>query len=125
MTLCGCAHFWLARLIRSPAAAPATRSSVGPSRHPIRHHQPRHARELAAVGRHQGGAPAAGLSRDETVIGADRRALALQISADVASVRGVFRIEWKDIDAEAKKSFEQTFINSAPVALGEPIAHLE
>src|SRR5712691_9913180 len=83
---------------------------------PIRHHQPRHARELAAVGRHQGGAPAAGLSRDETVIGADRRALALQISADVASVRGVFRIEWKDGDPRRQKFGQQTIGFGPPVA---------
>lgn len=40
-------------------------------------------------------------------------------------MRGVFRIEWKNVDAETKKSFEQAFIGRAPVALGEPIAHFE
>src|SRR6266567_76523 len=83
---------------------------------PIRHHQPRHARELAAVGRHQGGAPATRLGRDEAVIGADRRALALQMRADVAGVRGVFRAERKHGDPRREKLGQQTIGFGPPVA---------
>lgn len=96
-----------------------------PSRRPVRHQQPGHARELADVCRHQSCATAARLGRDEIIIVSDRRALALQIGADVAGMRGVFRIERKDRDGETKKSLEQMFVMVAPITLGEPLAHFE
>src|ERR1700710_1640061 len=90
-----------------------------PSRRPIRHHQPRHPLELAAVRRHQSSAAASRLRSNQIIIGADRRALALQMRADVAGMRGIFGIEWENIDAETEKPFEQPLAMLPPVAFGD------
>jgi len=61
-----------------------------PSRHPIRHHQPRHARELAAVCRHQSGAAARAWAAMRQSRGR-WACLALQIMRGLSpAVRGVF-----------------------------------
>src|SRR5258708_24747042 len=91
----------------SPRRSPLSPPPLHPSRHPIRHQQPRHARELAKVRRHQGSTAAAGLGGDQIVKGSDRRAFSLQVGADVASVRGAFRLALKDVDAEAEEPVDR------------------
>ncbi len=80
------------------------------SRRPIRHQQPRHAREFADVGCHQRGAAAARLGRDQIVIVADRRAFAFSSSARMSPACAASSgIEWKHVDAQAEKFGQQAF----------------
>ena len=68
---------------------------------------------------------AAGLRGDQIIILANRRAGCFEFGADIAGMRGVFRFEREDIDAQAEKFFQQEFVAIAPLAFGEPIAHFE
>jgi hypothetical protein len=81
--------------------------------------------KFARLERHQRGAAAARLRRDQGVVRADRRAFTFQMRANVAGMRGIFGVERKDVDAETEKSLQQLLAQLAPVAALDPVAHLE
>src|SRR4051794_20225768 len=72
---------------------PPDNSKVRPSRRPIHHDQARHAGEFAGIGSDESGPGAAGLRRDQHVIGTDGCGGPFQLDADVGGLDGIRRRE--------------------------------
>src|SRR5882724_4944126 len=96
-----------------------------PLHYPIHDDQPRDALKFAAVRSDQGGAAAARLGGDQTIVGTNGRAFALQMRADIACMRGIFGIEWKHRDSRRQKLGQQPIGFGAPVTARVAVAQFE
>lgn len=79
-------------LLRSPSPFPLVRPRA-PSCRPVRHRETRHAFEFPPIRRDERRAASARLRRDQHIVGANRRAGAFQIGADVSGMSGIVGIE--------------------------------
>jgi hypothetical protein len=94
------------------------KSSQTTSCRPIRHYEPRNAREFAVIERNQRRATAAGLPGDQIVIVTDQCTCFFKFSPDVAGMRGVFGLERPWRDGQRQEGFEASLAACAPLACG-------
>ena len=92
---------------------------------PVHDIEPRHTRELALVGGHEGCAMSARLRGDQQVVMADRRAGTLELHADRAGVLGIGELEWQRFDIQCEQRAQRRLVARPLCALLIAVDQLE